>query len=539
LGVQRDFRSYDSTDESASFAKLFLVTAGATLLIKLLLAAFFPMTGDEAYFIIWGKHLDYGYYDHPGMTGWWLWLMLQISDAAWVVRLPAVLAPFAVAFMIRSVLRETLPDRADLVAALFLVSPTNLLNFFTTTDTPVFLFGFMAAVKVWQGFRRDEVIDTFWAGLLLGAAFFAKYFAVPLGVALGVFVLLNHGRRRFVHFAALAAGVIPWAALNILWLYHNGWTNILFNFFNRNRSAEFNPAGPLIVLAFLVVYLGPAVAWFLLKPRAAGRVSLAATWARLRETGLHTFAVGAGIPIAIFLAVSLAKPVGLHWLLTFAPMLFVALAPRFEPALFRRMYRPTLAFSLIPIVLVSVLLAIPPQTGRLVLEKFGRGDDYESVILGVYPEKVLPVLEPYMAEYTLMSASYAKAAVLGYHARQYVPVFGEGSYHARQDDFLTDFRRFDGGNIMVVTHKDRDVEACRPFFDEVEVKPINVEDAHLLLILCRGFHFERYRDQVLRKIARQYYTYPDWMRSFARPGPFVRRYGLEEETDGSRAMPTN
>jgi hypothetical protein len=30
-----------------------------TLLIKLALAYFLPMSGDEAYFIVWARHLDY------------------------------------------------------------------------------------------------------------------------------------------------------------------------------------------------------------------------------------------------------------------------------------------------------------------------------------------------------------------------------------------------------------------------------------------------------------------------------------------------
>lgn len=526
LGVQQQQNA--PLSEAPESSSLFWRATAITAVIKLLLAAFFPVTGDEAYFLIWGNHLDYGYYDHPGMTGWWLWPLLQVSDASWLIRLPAVAAPFIVAWAIRSILRETLPEKADIVAALFLVSPTNLLNFFTTTDTPVFLFGFLAAWCLWRGYRRDRIVDTLWAGLLLGAAFFAKYFAVPLGVALGVFLLAFGGKRRLAHFGALAAGVIPWAALNIVWLYNNGWTNILFNFFNRNESAAFNPLGPLLVLAFIVVYTGPAIAWFLFAPRIEGRTACSEAWTAARQYGLHVFVVGAVLPLAIFFAVSLFKPVGLHWLLTFSPMIFVLLAVRFPASILRRMYRPTLYVSVVPIAFVSVLLAIPTDAGRVVLEKFGRGDDYESIVIGVYPQEVLPVIAPYKEDYTLMSASYSKAAVLSYHAREHVGVFGEGSYHARQDDFITDFRKLDGQNIMVVTHKDRDVEACRPWFDEVEVKPIDVQEAHLLLVLCRGFNYQAYRDGILRQIARDYYTYPDWMKPFAKPGPFIRRYDLDD-----------
>ena len=50
---------------------LFLLI-GLSLAIKLIMAHVLPITGDEAYFILWGKHPDYGFYDHPPMVGWWL-----------------------------------------------------------------------------------------------------------------------------------------------------------------------------------------------------------------------------------------------------------------------------------------------------------------------------------------------------------------------------------------------------------------------------------------------------------------------------------
>ena len=59
----------------------FKVTLLVTLLIKLILAAVIPMSGDEAYFIVWAKHPDFGYYDHPPMVGWVLHLLLYLGSS--------------------------------------------------------------------------------------------------------------------------------------------------------------------------------------------------------------------------------------------------------------------------------------------------------------------------------------------------------------------------------------------------------------------------------------------------------------------------
>src|SRR4051794_11732045 len=78
----------------------------ATLVFKLGLSAVFPVTGDEAYFIHWGVVPALGYYDHPPMIGWWLAVLTRISDAPWVLRLPATLLPAVMALALFAVLRR-------------------------------------------------------------------------------------------------------------------------------------------------------------------------------------------------------------------------------------------------------------------------------------------------------------------------------------------------------------------------------------------------------------------------------------------------
>ena len=62
-----------------------------TLALKLVLASIFPLSSDEAYFLIWARHPDLGYYDHPPMVGWVLHLMLYLGSAEVLLRLPAIL----------------------------------------------------------------------------------------------------------------------------------------------------------------------------------------------------------------------------------------------------------------------------------------------------------------------------------------------------------------------------------------------------------------------------------------------------------------
>ncbi len=47
---------------------------GAILLIRLVVAASLHLTEDEAYYRLWSFSPAFGYFDHPPMIAWWIWL---------------------------------------------------------------------------------------------------------------------------------------------------------------------------------------------------------------------------------------------------------------------------------------------------------------------------------------------------------------------------------------------------------------------------------------------------------------------------------
>lgn len=167
------------------------------LLLRLALAALMPMTGDEAYFITWGKHLDYGYYDHTPIVGWLLGLFLWISDASWWLRMPAVLLPIFLAWGIYRITRLQNPEAAPWVALAFLFAPVNLLNVLITHDIPLIYFSFISAWFFYRAVSESQSYKHYlYCGLFLGLAFFSKYFAVLLGVAYGFYIVFFMRDKR-------------------------------------------------------------------------------------------------------------------------------------------------------------------------------------------------------------------------------------------------------------------------------------------------------------------------------------------------------
>src|ERR1700693_1144860 len=102
--------------------KQFWITVIAVLGAKILLAAALPITSDEAYFVIWAKNLDFGYYDHPPMIGWILYLFLTFGDSPLFLRLPAVFLSILIGISIFFLLAGKDEEKASLTAILFLIS---------------------------------------------------------------------------------------------------------------------------------------------------------------------------------------------------------------------------------------------------------------------------------------------------------------------------------------------------------------------------------------------------------------------------------
>ena len=66
------------------FARMFTRTLAVVTAVKIVFALTFVIKNDEAYYLLWAKHLAGGYYDHPPMIGWLLHLMSYVSDSiAW------------------------------------------------------------------------------------------------------------------------------------------------------------------------------------------------------------------------------------------------------------------------------------------------------------------------------------------------------------------------------------------------------------------------------------------------------------------------
>ncbi|HEY3814240.1 MAG TPA: glycosyltransferase family 39 protein [Caulobacteraceae bacterium] len=306
--------------------RFLLVVTGALLVFRLLAAGLIHLTEDEAYYRIWSLSPAFGYFDHPPMIAWWIWLGRHLAgDDSLGVRLLPVLASAVSSLIVFDLARLTgASDRTAARAgiwynATFLVGAGAML---AIPDAPASLFW---QLTVWTVLRalKGERVWAWWiaAGAAAGLACISKYsglFLAP-GVLL-VLALTVRGRAQLKTpwpwlCVIIAAAIF---SLNLIWNAEHHWLSFVKQFgraaphhFSANFILEFI-AGQLLLLNPLIAVF--AVRALMRKPR----------WFDL--DGAWLFAAFSAPFFAYLLLHSLHDRVQAHWPSPLYPALAICAA---------------------------------------------------------------------------------------------------------------------------------------------------------------------------------------------------------------------
>ena len=337
--------------ERPGVAVLAIALAGAAA--RLALAAWVPITVDEAYYVDWSRHLSAGYLDHPPMVAWLLSGALRLLGASTVAaRLPAIALQAGTTLLAASLARERGGERAAVAAALLLqAAPVFSLGATLVTPDAPLAFAWTGALWAFgRAFRRGPR----WlllSGAFLGLAALSKLTAGLLGLALlGALLASPEGRRAL-------RGPWPWAAAALalaiaspmlLWNAARGWPSFAFQLEHGARGRSFSVARLAGSLAAQAGYVSPLILGL---AAAAGWRAFRA----LRDPLLAALALSA-LPVAALFTVAAAFTPGAlpHWpapgWLSASVLLAIAGA---------RLLRPALGVGFALSALVPLALALP------------------------------------------------------------------------------------------------------------------------------------------------------------------------------------
>ena len=240
----------------------------ALVVLRLIAAAFTPITFDEAYYWMWSKHLAGGYYDHPPMVAVVIRLGTLIAgDTELGVRLVSILLALPMSWAMYQATAALFGGKRVAASATILLNITLMAavgTLIVTPDAPLLVassFLLFALAKVLQTER-----GVWWlaVGAAAGCALLSKYTALFFGPAILIWLIAVPKLRHWL--------VSPWLYLGglvalllftpvILWNAEHHWVSFIKQM-GRARIEDFRPVFIAELIPTQIAFATPLV-WIL------------------------------------------------------------------------------------------------------------------------------------------------------------------------------------------------------------------------------------------------------------------------------------
>jgi len=278
-----------------------------------------PLTGDEAYYWEWYRHLALGYVDHPPAVAWTIGVFAWLgSGDPGLVRLGFVLcgviATLAGAAAATHLARGD--ARAGAVTAIaFALTPLFSMAFGSASPDGPFLATWTVAVYLAiRAFDRRRRSDFVFLGVALGLALLARMFSFALVFGIVMYALAPQRRSAWRDGLGLALAIAALVyAPFVVWNAFNHWVTFDFTFIGRHVR-EFRIARPVTLLLAQAAGYSPGLFVCALLMLVRGNALL--RWTALPLIGLLTL-------------LAFIEPVEIHWIIGPYASLCIALGPAY------------------------------------------------------------------------------------------------------------------------------------------------------------------------------------------------------------------
>lgn len=333
--------------------KIILYFLLAWTALNIIQSATLELHADEAYYWLYSRFLDWGYFDHPPMVALFIRFGDSIMHNELGLRLLTITVSTGSIYILWLILKEYNASAKLFVIVIACMFMCHMYGFTTTPDAPLFFF----AVVFYYFYRKYLIEDSWLLGVILGAVvaclLYSKYHAILL---IGFTVLSNIKllRRGSFWLAVILAGVlyIP----HILWQMHHDFPSLNYHLSERSADvyhAEFTYLYPLGQL----LMAGPLIGWFLFYKGFTTKI----TDAFIRCLMVNSI----GTPI-FFLITSFRGEVQPQWTyIAFAPLILLIVINFAQKPIIPKWFYPVAYINIAIIVAIRLTLIAGIPVGRL------------------------------------------------------------------------------------------------------------------------------------------------------------------------------
>lgn len=190
---------------------------------------------DEAYYWVWSRQLDIGYFDNSPFIAFVIrfFTMIGGNHEFWV-RFPAFLCWIVFIFFIYKFSKRIYQDERIAWLGVLIATFVPLVasgSHIITHDIPMIFFASFTWYFIYQAIEEQQKTAWYWVGLFFGLALFTKFQAVLIGFTVFVMLLIRPSKRKILmtkepYLAALMGFLMFIPVLYWNWQHH--WAAFLW-----------------------------------------------------------------------------------------------------------------------------------------------------------------------------------------------------------------------------------------------------------------------------------------------------------------------
>ncbi|WPU95161.1 glycosyltransferase family 39 protein [Mucilaginibacter sabulilitoris] len=281
--------------------------------LNILQAATLELHADEAYYWVFSRMMDWGFYYHPPMVAVFIRIGDTLMHNELGARLITLLSSTLAIYLIWLMLRRYAVSAKWFVLFMAGILIFHVYGFTATPDAPLLFFAVLFYFFYQQYLDHDSWLLALILGVVVACLMYSKYH----GILLVGFTLLSNlkllKRGSFYLIAVLALALfVP----HILWQYHHNFPAVNFNLFERNGGG-FDITYGFTFLAAQLLIGGPLISWF---------IFYKAFTAKIQDAFMRALMINAAGVFIFFYLNTLKVNVQPHYtLIAFVPLIMLAL----------------------------------------------------------------------------------------------------------------------------------------------------------------------------------------------------------------------
>lgn len=217
------------------------------------------LQGDEAYYWLYSRYLEWGYFDHPPMVA----IFIRIGDSLlhneFGLRMLTILASSTSIYLLWLILKKYAVDALAFAMVVSGVFIFHIYGFTTTPDAPLFLFTTLFYYVYQQYLEKDKVGLALLLAVIIAGLLYSKY----NGILVVGFTLLSNIKlfRRWSFWLIVMVSVFLFIP-HIIWQVNHGYPSVNYHLFERS-APFYNFTNTLSYPAGQILMAGPLIGWFL------------------------------------------------------------------------------------------------------------------------------------------------------------------------------------------------------------------------------------------------------------------------------------